>query len=51
VPSREEFLAAHQRLGSVHALARHYGRDRRQIYRWLEAYDLKERRDKHNADE
>jgi transcriptional regulator with GAF, ATPase, and Fis domain len=28
--------------GSVRALARHYGRDRRQIYRWLEAFGLRD---------
>lgn len=43
-PTREEFIAAFERLsGSVHALARHFGRDRRQIYRWLEAHGLRER--------
>ncbi len=41
-PTRDEFLAAHQQLaGSVTALARHFGRDRRQIYRWLDAYGLR----------
>ncbi len=40
-PTREEFLAAFdQHGGSVHALARHFQRDRRQIYRWLDAYRL-----------
>jgi DNA-binding NtrC family response regulator len=42
VPTRAEFLEAHARLGGkVHALARHFGRERRQIYRWLEAYGLR----------
>ncbi|MBX7082088.1 MAG: sigma 54-interacting transcriptional regulator [Nannocystaceae bacterium] len=42
VPTREEFVAAHARLGgSVRALAKHFARDRRQIYRWLEAYGLR----------
>ena len=42
VPSREEFIAAWERLGgSVRAVARHFGRDRRQIYRWLEAHGLR----------
>jgi len=42
IPSREEFLAAHDHLeGSVRGLARHFGRDRRQIYRWLQTYGLK----------
>ena len=30
--------------GNVRAMAKHFSRDRRQIYRWLEAYGLKERR-------
>ena len=41
VPSREVFLEAYrQHAGSVRALARHFGRDRRQIYRWLESHGL-----------
>jgi len=40
----DELRAALETHGSVHALARHYGKDRRQIYRWLEAFGLKERR-------
>jgi DNA-binding NtrC family response regulator len=44
VPTQEEFEAAYQELsGSVRALARKFQRDRRQIYRWLEQYGLKER--------
>ena len=27
--------------GSIRATARHFARDRRQIYRWLEAFGLK----------
>jgi two-component system, NtrC family, response regulator GlrR len=43
VPTREEFTAEFERLaGSVHALARRYGRDRRQIYRWIAAFGLSE---------
>jgi transposase-like protein len=30
--------------GSVRAVARRFGRDRRQIYRWLEAFGLSEQR-------
>jgi transcriptional regulator of acetoin/glycerol metabolism len=42
VPSREAFEAAWKELaGNVRALARKYGRDRRQIYRWAEAYGLR----------
>ena len=42
VPTREEFVAAWQAHGgSVRAVARHFGRDRRQIYRWLAAYGLR----------
>ncbi len=37
----EAALAQH---GSVHALARFYGKDRRQIYRWLEQFGLKSKR-------
>lgn len=35
----EQVLAAHD--GSVRATAKHFGRDRRQIYRWLEQYGLR----------
>lgn len=28
--------------GNVSATARHFGRDRKQIYRWLDAYGLRE---------
>jgi hypothetical protein len=28
--------------GSIRATARHYGRDRKQIYRWMEATGLRE---------
>jgi hypothetical protein len=41
VPSAEEFAAQYEHLqGSVRALARHYRRDRRQIYRWIAAHGL-----------
>lgn len=44
IPTREEFVLAHNELaGSVRALARRFGRDRRQIYRWLTAYGLDHR--------
>jgi transcriptional regulator with GAF, ATPase, and Fis domain len=36
-PTREELVAVLQRTGSVRATAKHFGRDRRQIYRWIEA--------------
>jgi DNA-binding NtrC family response regulator len=37
VPTRDEFLAAYEQCGrSVRATAKHFGRDRRQIYRWLD---------------
>ena len=40
-PTREELELAYAELGgNVRALARKFGRDRRQIYRWLEAYGL-----------
>ncbi|HVK75581.1 MAG TPA: helix-turn-helix domain-containing protein [Kofleriaceae bacterium] len=45
VPSRAELVAAWTELGgSVRAVARHFGRDRRQIYRWLDAHGLRARR-------
>jgi hypothetical protein len=45
VPSRDEFIAAFERLGgSVRALARHFARDRRQIYRWIDAHGIADRR-------
>jgi len=40
-PSAEELEAAFERLGSVRAVAAHYRRERRQIYRWLDAYGLR----------
>jgi len=41
VPTRDEFTRAfHDLGGSVHALARRFGRDRRQIYRWIDAHGL-----------
>jgi transcriptional regulator with GAF, ATPase, and Fis domain len=43
-PSKEELVAALARHdGSVRATAKYYGRDRRQVYRWMEAFGLKER--------
>ena len=45
VPSRDQFIAAFEQLGgSVRALARHFARDRRQIYRWIEAHGIADRR-------
>jgi len=42
VPARDEFIAAYDELkGSVRGLARRFRRDRRQIYRWVDAYGLK----------
>jgi transcriptional regulator with GAF, ATPase, and Fis domain len=42
VPSRDEFIAAWEQHGhSVRAVARHFSRDRRQIYRWLAAHGLR----------
>lgn len=40
-PSREEFLAVFEGNGrNVRATAKHFGKDRRQIYRWLELYGI-----------
>jgi transcriptional regulator of acetoin/glycerol metabolism len=45
-PTRDELAAVLERLGgSVRATARHFGRDRRQIYRWLDAHGLRGARD------
>lgn len=45
VPNREEFVAVFERLGgNVRAIAKHFDRDRRQIYRWIESHGLSERR-------
>jgi DNA-binding NtrC family response regulator len=44
-PSREELLAVLEaQRWNLRAVARHYGRDRRQIYRWLEGYGIELRR-------
>lgn len=41
-PSRDEFVAVWTTVGgSVRAAARHFGRDRRQIYRWLDTHGLR----------
>jgi transcriptional regulator with GAF, ATPase, and Fis domain len=45
VPSKEEFVAEYRKLdGSVRALAKRYGRDRRQIYRWIESHGLERKK-------
>ena len=42
VPSQAEFEAAFRELdGNVRGLSRRFGRDRRQIYRWIDAYGLR----------
>jgi transcriptional regulator of acetoin/glycerol metabolism len=42
VPSREEFERVFQAEGgNVRAMARHFQRDRRQIYRWLDTYGMR----------
>jgi len=42
-PSKDELLAAlDENGGSVRATAKQYGRDRRQIYRWMEQYGLRD---------
>ena len=44
-PSPDELATAmREHDGSVRAVARRFGRDRRQIYRWLEAFGLSEQR-------
>jgi len=40
-PSREEFLAVYEGTGrNVRATSKHFGKDRRQIYRWLELFGI-----------
>jgi transcriptional regulator with GAF, ATPase, and Fis domain len=40
-PGRDDFLAVYESSGrSVRATAKHFGRDRKQIYRWLEAFGV-----------
>ncbi|HEY3493900.1 MAG TPA: sigma 54-interacting transcriptional regulator [Polyangiaceae bacterium] len=40
-PSRDEFLEVYRRTGhSVRATSKHFGRDRRQVYRWLELFGI-----------
>jgi DNA-binding NtrC family response regulator len=39
--TRAELEQALAEVGSVHGLARHYGKHRRQIYRWLELFGLR----------
>ncbi len=39
-PTRDELQAVLRDTGSIAAAAKHFGRDRRQIYRWIEAYGL-----------
>ena len=42
-PSKEELEQTLQEHGgSIRATAKHYGRDRRQIYRWMEQYGLRD---------
>ncbi|MCX4242015.1 sigma 54-interacting transcriptional regulator [Paraliomyxa miuraensis] len=44
-PTREELLAVlEDEQWNLRAVARHYARDRRQIYRWVEAYGIELRR-------
>jgi transcriptional regulator with PAS, ATPase and Fis domain len=45
IPGAEEFAAALEELdGNISAMAKRFGRDRRQIYRWIESYGLAQRR-------
>ena len=40
IPTREELAEVLARLKSVRATAKHFGRERKQIYRWLEKHGL-----------
>ena len=43
-PTREAFLEVYRATGeSVRATSKHFGRDRRQIYRWLEQFGIERR--------
>jgi transcriptional regulator with GAF, ATPase, and Fis domain len=40
-PSREEFVSVYESTGrNVRATSKHFGKDRRQIYRWLELFGI-----------
>lgn len=40
-PGRDDFLAVYENSGrSIRATAKHFGRDRKQIYRWLETFGV-----------
>jgi transcriptional regulator of acetoin/glycerol metabolism len=40
-PTREQFLEVYESTGrNVRATSKHFGRDRRQIYRWLEFFGI-----------
>lgn len=41
-PDKAELQQALADLGSVRAVAKHYGRDRRQVYRWMDQFGLRE---------
>ncbi len=41
VPDKEQFISVFNELdGNVSAIAKHFARDRRQIYRWMDKYGL-----------
>ncbi len=43
-PTRDEFIAVYRANGeSVRATSKHFGRDRRQVYRWLEQFGIERR--------
>jgi transcriptional regulator with PAS, ATPase and Fis domain len=45
-PSREELLAVYEATGcSVRATSKHFGKDRRQIYRWLDSFGIPRERE------
>jgi transcriptional regulator with GAF, ATPase, and Fis domain len=45
-PSREELLTVYEATGqSVRATSKHFGKDRRQIYRWLDSFGIPRGRD------
>jgi two-component system, NtrC family, response regulator GlrR len=50
-PNREELVKVLETNGgSVRATAKHFGRDRRQIYRWMEQYGLRDKGDDKSTD-
>ena len=49
-PTRDELLAVYAATGgNVRAMSRHFGKDRRQIYRWLKELDIERHADQRST--